>query len=186
MSDHRDRRVRRTIESIHSALFSMLEEGPYDGITVTALAERADINRKTFYMYYTGIDDLVRHIEAELFEKYRPMIRNFDMASTDFDAYEYFGHLSGMLEKDIHVLRLLESTGKLLVFEEQIKTLLVEALTVQLSESRNPRELHLYLEYATAGIMSMLSDWIRDPQYTVEELVTFLGRVLMSGFQAVH
>lgn len=57
-----DRRVIRTRAAIHEALISLITEMPYDKITITALAQRANIDRKTFYTHYASIDELLEDV----------------------------------------------------------------------------------------------------------------------------
>ena len=45
-----DRRVLRTRKAIHTAFIELLAEVDFDKITITALAKRADIDRKTFIL----------------------------------------------------------------------------------------------------------------------------------------
>ena len=75
-----DRRVVRTKRSIRGAFAELLSEKDYNDITVTDIAERADINRKTFYNYYRNTEDLVQEIENEA-------IRNFDTIMQDLKAH---------------------------------------------------------------------------------------------------
>ena len=186
MANIRDRRVIRTKKNIYDALFSLMEEKNYAKITVTDLAERADINRKTFYVYYTGVDDLLEHIENELYEKYAPIFRGIDVVSSEFDVYSFFQGLSDMIEKDMQVLQLLSRSGKLLGLEERTKKLLVEIFQEQLIKERESQELRLYLEYAAAGILSMLSEWIQNPKSSLEDFTTFLAKVTLGSFRAIQ
>ena len=64
-SSENDLRVRRTREAIRKAFTDMLLEMPYEKITVTELAQRANINKKTFYRHYAVLDDLLAEIEEE-------------------------------------------------------------------------------------------------------------------------
>lgn len=57
-----DRRVVRTRAAIDRAFRSLLARMPYDKITVSAVAREAGINRKTFYLHYLSIDELLAHI----------------------------------------------------------------------------------------------------------------------------
>jgi AcrR family transcriptional regulator len=52
----RDRRVSRTRHALHRALFSLLEERPYEALTVVDICERADIGRSAFYEHFAGKD----------------------------------------------------------------------------------------------------------------------------------
>ena len=60
-----DLRVVRTKEAIRSALKALVCELPYEKVTVKAIADRANINRNTFYLHYETPDDVLREIQAE-------------------------------------------------------------------------------------------------------------------------
>ena len=59
---HIDRRIVRTRRAIHAAFIELLTDCEYDKITITALAKRADIDRKTFYTHYSSIDNLFEDV----------------------------------------------------------------------------------------------------------------------------
>ncbi len=56
----RDRRATRTRRALHRAMFSLLEERPYENLTVLDICERADIGRSAFYEHFAGKDDPLR------------------------------------------------------------------------------------------------------------------------------
>ena len=62
----KDLRVRRTINSIRRAFFELVLEKNYNEISITELTERAGINRKTFYLHFSSLDDFVSEIEEEI------------------------------------------------------------------------------------------------------------------------
>lgn len=57
-----DRRVVRTRAAIEHAFRELLATTPYDKITVSSVARVAGINRKTFYLHYDSVDDLLVHV----------------------------------------------------------------------------------------------------------------------------
>jgi AcrR family transcriptional regulator len=65
-----DPRIRRTRQMLRSALVSLLEEKPFDDISVQDISERSTVNRATFYDHYTDksalVEDLVRQQFVEL------------------------------------------------------------------------------------------------------------------------
>ncbi len=62
-----DRRVRRTRSSLHEALAALIHEKSYGAISVKDLLARANVGRSTFYMHFTGKDQLLASgIEAML------------------------------------------------------------------------------------------------------------------------
>lgn len=60
-----DLRVKKTRRAIRSAFYSLLREKPFEKITVREIAERAEINKTTFYAHYDTIYDLADELEEE-------------------------------------------------------------------------------------------------------------------------
>ena len=56
---HKDLRVRRTLKAIRSAFYELVLTKNYSDISITELTDLAEINRKTFYLHYSSLDDLV-------------------------------------------------------------------------------------------------------------------------------
>ena len=56
------RGARRTLEAFRRALLDILEEQPFEAITVNALCERADYPRATFYNYFDDKYDLLGYL----------------------------------------------------------------------------------------------------------------------------
>lgn len=74
-----DRRVRRTKKLLIQGLTELMAEKPVQDITVRELADRVDVNRGTFYLYYRDIFDMLTQIEQELFDKFdRIMVSHRD------------------------------------------------------------------------------------------------------------
>ena len=67
MSQTIDPRTRRTQILIRDAFMELLIEQGFDKITVSAITERARINRATFYRHYTDIHDLASRLTDLLF-----------------------------------------------------------------------------------------------------------------------
>lgn len=68
---HMDRRVARTKRNIRNALLELTSKKSLNDITVTELAERADVDRKTFYNYYDTVTDIVNEMIVEVTEEVR-------------------------------------------------------------------------------------------------------------------
>jgi AcrR family transcriptional regulator len=69
-----DRRKVRTKVAIRTALVDLIEEKGFDGLSVSDIATRADINRGTFYLHYKDKFDLLEQTEAEIIQKIEEII----------------------------------------------------------------------------------------------------------------
>lgn len=54
-----DRRVLKTRKALFDAFDRLVRVKDYDKITISELAREADIDRKTFYLHYASIDELI-------------------------------------------------------------------------------------------------------------------------------
>ena len=63
-----DLRVRKTREAIRRTFEDMICEMDYEKISVKELTDRAMINRKTFYLHYETLDDLLEELQQKLLE----------------------------------------------------------------------------------------------------------------------
>ena len=65
-----DLRVIKTKAAIQSTFREMLCEMDYKDITIKELTARACINRKTFYLHYSSLDDLLAELQDEIIQKF--------------------------------------------------------------------------------------------------------------------
>lgn len=91
---NKDRRVVRTRNNIRNAFGRLLEEKDYRNVTISAIAEEADVDRKTFYIHYDNVENLVDEIlehEAET------LVRNFidvlDETTGEVDVEHFFNKM---------------------------------------------------------------------------------------------
>lgn len=93
ITGHEDLRVQKTINGIYAAFEALICEKDYDHITVKALAERAQINKKTFYRYYPTLDDLLAEMQARYSQDYLKVTGKFsypqDLAKSVRSFIEY-------------------------------------------------------------------------------------------------
>ena len=63
-----DARVKRTRDALGDALIALMQEKPFDTITVQDVLDRARVSRSTFYTHYSDKDDLLMSDAEEFFE----------------------------------------------------------------------------------------------------------------------
>ena len=65
MNKKENQRIRLTKMMLKDALINLLENTPLQQITITEICDRAEINRTTFYKYYSNECDLYTDIEND-------------------------------------------------------------------------------------------------------------------------
>ena len=73
-----DARVRYTKKIIKESFFELLKKNPVNQITVKSICELSELNRTTFYKYYTDPYDLLKQIENEFILEMQKLIEYAD------------------------------------------------------------------------------------------------------------
>ena len=104
-----DARVRRTRDALGDALVALMQEKPFDTITVQDVLDRANVSRSTFYTHYSDKDDLLMSDAEEFFEAISMALSvRGDKSDRLFPVKEFFAHVSDMRE----FFRALVKSGK--------------------------------------------------------------------------
>ena len=92
-----DLRIRRTHHFLQEAMIELITEKGFDAITVGDIAERAMINRATFYRHYQDKYDLVAKIFEEaanhLIEDMKPLHKDIDPGEKEENLREIWNQL---------------------------------------------------------------------------------------------
>jgi AcrR family transcriptional regulator len=90
-----DARVRRTRDALGDALIALMQEKPFDTITVQEVLDRAHVSRSTFYTHYSDKDDLLMSDAEEFFEAISMALSaHGDKSDRVFPVKEFFSHLA--------------------------------------------------------------------------------------------
>ncbi|PYQ04243.1 MAG: hypothetical protein DMF82_11215 [Acidobacteria bacterium] len=92
-----DRRVRRTRDRLGDAMVDLLQEKPFDTITVQQVLDRAGVGRSTFYTHYRDKEDLFLSDCDEFFEAMATALsRHRDTSDRVAPVRELFAHVAEM------------------------------------------------------------------------------------------
>lgn len=73
-----DLRVQRTKKLLKEQFKEMFLEMDYEKITIKELCERAMINRRTFYLHYNSIDDVLNEVLDEMAHDFLEYTKDYD------------------------------------------------------------------------------------------------------------
>src|ERR1051325_3926640 len=92
-----DARVRRTRDALGDALVALMQEKPFDTITVQDVLDRANVSRSTFYSHYSDKDDLLMSDAEEFFEALSTALsQHGDTSDRVFPVQEFAAHLANV------------------------------------------------------------------------------------------
>lgn len=187
-SEKKDRRIGKTKKSICDAIISLLEEKDVSQITVKELAERANINRKTFYMHYTSIKEVFDEIEDEFIEKLLGVLNKYNFTQAQLDHYAFFSSLSSLINEDFDFYQKLARVNSYDFLFVKIKKILKDKIVEELSEKLNASHemFNLYAEFGASGIISMYNEWFNmDSNISLEDLAKAAGNFVFNGVNSI-
>lgn len=97
----KDRRIERTRQLLLEALFALIQEKGFEGVTVQDIIDRANVGRSTFYVHFVDKEDLLVQamdpFSAHLKERQRKALHDSSRSTRDAFAFcgELFAHADG-------------------------------------------------------------------------------------------
>lgn len=183
-----DRRVIRTKRNIRAAVARLLTEKDINDITISDIAELADINRKTFYNYYSGIHEVLEEIENDVVEKFSAVLDSSVIQQTLKDPYEMFSKLTAVMNTDIdfysYLFSMDENTRLYAKIIKLIKDKVKKTFTEQLSV--NDPAIDIMLDFTVSGMISVYQKWFsEDRPENIEELSENVGIICFYGIDGI-
>lgn len=180
-----DRRVEKTKLAIRDAYFSLLGQGSHK-ITISEMARRANIDRKTFYLHYEDTDGIVKEFAEEKIGELVEWLKAGDESRQPVSIQMLFEKLNHLLEENLEYFKIMASNQKFEYFYYQLNDLFVQILTrdyrtfFQFSEE----EFAVYAQFFVAGILSAYMRWIREKsEISIDELASLVGTAAYGGLQ---
>ena len=184
MQENKDRRTVKTKKAIHVALASLLAERSIDDITISEIAERADINRKTFYNYYSGIHTLLAEIEESILEDFSTALSQVDFAHPRQMTRDSFNRLHTVLSKNLNFYRFLLLSDKNSYFSARISASLCTMIRkmMQYHMGEDEAKAEVIIQYTLSGIFAAYRYWFSsDKRLSSEALYELIRRLCFNG-----
>lgn len=179
-----DARVRRTRDALGDALVALMQEKPFDTITVQDVLDRAKVGRSTFYAHYSDKDDLLMSDAEEFFESVAMLLSvRGDTSERVFPVREFFGHI---IEAKTFVDALV-SSGKMNDNMELARGLFARGIERRLAELPKgqgiPENERPPVAFAYAGaLLALLQWWVdRGMKQTPAEMDQLFHRLVWKG-----
>lgn len=178
-----DKRCKKTKKAIKNAFIAKLAEKSYDSITVSEIAELADINRKTFYTHYEGVFDVLEEIEDDVVTRATEIFKDINVKELIDNPYPLFERLTNALSEEGAFFDNLILAGSMNDLERKIKERVIDNLAETFpKEHFNPTKVRDVLEFIAGGMLAAYMRWLGDKQSeTLEELCITIGKLVIYG-----
>lgn len=192
-----NRRTRYSKRVIRESLYELMKEKPINKISVTEICKKADVNRSTFYSYYTDIYDLNQKIIGEFFSVQKSVIKNIRESlrnKTSLDAftyedfyeiiYHYLKTVQGNLELYKFIFNQNADNSVHANFAKVTFHTIRDVLNPLIEESR-AEELRKAFTFVSGGTTALIMTWVeKDCDSPVESLSEYIAKYYYGTFKA--
>lgn len=188
MAEHRkmnnnDRRVKRTKKALYEALLTLLEEKSINEITVTELTTLADVNRATFYFYYTDLIDMLQQIQNEAYDSFTEVIQKATIHVSTIDGFtEYAERLFNYCKENEALVRFIINNDVNNRLYTYIKQLMLTNIpnTKEIFGENNPAKF--ISNYVITAMIGICIDWMDDGmKIPARDLAELCANVYING-----
>ena len=159
-----DRRYQRTHELIINKAVELAEINGWEKVSVTKLAETANLNRNSFYIHFASINDVFEEIEKNFVKKYHELLSTASLPDVMLKDESFFEYFCRLLENEKANAAVIAKIGRAehLLFKLQQEW--TDIFAAALSDSSGcTKDNNTVLPYISGSIRTFFSGWLQDP-----------------------
>lgn len=177
-----DLRVQKTIDAIYKAFEIMICSIDYKKMTVKELCEIAKINKKTFYRYYSTLDDLFIELRNSMTDDFIKRMEKFNIPK-DIDKMirEFFIFAE---EKGKLFERITCNVNYVDTCKEMSETIMEKILQpTEYMNQYNYYEQNIITAYIGGSSVKIYSQWVADgKKIPLEDIIKLTINLIYNGF----
>lgn len=152
-----------TKDMVAHALLALMEEYPYQKITISDIAKKAEVDRSTYYRNFHSKEDIIEYFFDRILQEFLDSFSDF--SSIDYTIYFY----------SIFSIFYAYKKEVLLIYKTSLASCLLEALSKRFRFSQYSEEAPVpkqyEISYIIGGIYNCLMLWMaRDMEETPEQM----------------
>ena len=183
-----DRRIQKTKNAIKTSYRNLLMEKNNSKITITELAEHANIDRKTFYLHYDSIDSIAHEIMEENLVELKEVLETNGFSENSFDAKIIIQSMNTCIEKDIDFFTTISRHNDFDFFIKKMKDIFFTHTVhaIEKNSDIDNNEFLIYIKFTLSGVTDIYADWFRgNIKMTLNELGITVSKIINKGINVL-
>lgn len=182
-----DRRIRKTKQSIRTAVLELMIEKPFENITVNDIAAQADINRGTFYLHYVDKYELLEVIENEMIERFTHIQQTIDLSKIiqENNLFQelFIKKVMYILKEDKLFFKVMLHPSLNTTFEYKFRKIIQENFERLFDlDYIQGVPFKYYFSFISSAQIGVIKQWVRtDMQESPEEIARFAYEMAYNG-----
>lgn len=183
-----DRRIIKTKEAIQNAYTALVLEKHSTKVSISEIARRANIDRKTFYLHYDSTDDIINELIENELEAFSLFLNENYTFHHPFDANAFFQCSTLFIEQNIEHKKMIANSLNFESFWSQTKKIVARKMTEALSDVKylSNKEVLVYSNFLASGIIDLYLSWFRkEVPVSLDELGKIASNIVSNGVQEI-
>lgn len=185
-----DKRVSKTKEAIYNAMLSVLKDKEIDKITISDIANKAQISRKTFYSHYSGIHMLISDVIETYAKSIEDYLMSIDLIEAFYDKEKMKTILKFLLKRDEKIIELIFMAKGRDSLIYRLGVVLKTTIQKTLKEKYELQEdlLQSSVSYVISGIFAVYRDCYlqNKSQKSFNEMIDNLSNLTIEGTSGIY
>ena len=187
-----DKRIERTRSAIIKAFKEMIIEKDFNDITIKELAIKAGINRKTFYLHYESMEEILFDLSLELSDQILQSLISRNFFDSNNDEYHFdilIDAINDVIVNEYDLCKKLITNDTYHFFVRNIKNYVKESFIIKISNKVNidKKRLNLIGDYMASGLAKLLKEWFIDPgDLTSQDIASLASNIIYNGINAFN
>ncbi len=127
----KDRRFQKNKRELRRAFIDLCIEQGYQSITISSLAERADLNRMTFYSHYDTIEDVFQEFVDDMTSEIAARIAD----EKEFTIDGFIAILNSVMYREIDFFRYVAKAGSRADFKTAFKDAIGQLIHIDMKKN---------------------------------------------------
>lgn len=177
-----DRRKRKSRQAIELALLELLGSKKIDEISISELAETADVNRKTFYNHFSSVTEVLDSVEENFFHYIFSLLPEEITINNTVEIYHLLSSIIKTTAPLKELLKNIFSNDHSTAFEENFSEQLLPYIRKCMKTYQVDDAIIPYLsKYIVHGVTAMYLQFIRDDSLSAEQFTMLTYNLVLSS-----
>lgn len=175
----------RSRRLINRAFLELLQEKPFEKITVTDIVKHADINRSTFYAHYPDVRGLVEALMDNAVNKSVALISELDFQALFTDPTPFLTEMLSIGMENMELYRLLGRSDFVMRQVEEMKIIFMKKAVTESGfpeEIRRSNLFQIQITFFIGGILNTFQQWLQGNLVcSTEEILEQIASLILSN-----
>ena len=184
-----DRRILKTVFAIKNAYKNLLIKKGKHKITIAEIAREADIDRKTFYLHFNSVEEVLDSILQDNLIEFEELLAKNKLLSNRIDTklLMHTMNICFMEHMDFYRSVIKQNVGIESISYKMKEIMIQRMLDIYAaSDQQTIQTIRIYCNFLFSGIIAVYTDWIQnEDSMTLDELEKITSNVLYNGIKVL-